>query len=153
MSVLNWGGPSKFEKTESTSGAPATGATWTDIDTPKDGTIKLTTTAGAETVALEEGGGVVDVRYARNTYQLEFDLYLKKGVVMPFTNEDGVVAGEWAFRLTPEDPTTDGFLIERSVVRVEESYSTADGTIYHVVARALKPKTGATVKKYTGPAA
>lgn len=148
MSVINWGRPSSFQKAESTNGAVAANAQWDDLDMPKDGTIKVSVTAGAETVAQEEGGGIVDIRYGKSTYQLEFDLFCKKGVTMPFTDDDGVVAGEFAFRLVPEDPTNSGFLIERSVVHIEESYSTADGTLYHVVARALKPANGKTLKPY-----
>lgn len=148
MSILSWG-KGLLETTPSVDGAPADSPKWTSIDTPKEGTLKLTPTAGTEVTATEEGGDVVDSRTGKTTYQLEFDLFVKKGVARPFTDNDGLITGEHAFRYTPEDDTTEGFLIERSSVRVEESYTTADGKLLHYVARCLKPKTGKTVKEYT----
>jgi hypothetical protein len=109
----------------------------------------LTPTAGAETTATEEGGGIVDARFAKNTYTLEFDLFVKKGGTRPFTDDDGVVAGEHAFRVVPEDNTCEGIQIDRGIVRVEEQYSTAEGKMLHHVVRCLRPATGNTVKPYT----
>ena len=146
MSILSWGKCS-ITKTTSTNGAPTTN--WAAIDTPKEDTTKLTTTAGNETTATEEGGAVVDARFARASYQLEFDLFVKKGGTRPFTDNDGVIEGEWAFRVTPEDNTCEGIQIDRSIVRVEESYSTADGKLLHYVVRCLRPASGNTVKPYT----
>lgn len=146
MAILSWG-KCTISHTTSNDGAPA--SSWTDIDTPKEDTTKLTTTAGQETIATEEGGDVVDARYSRSTYQLEFDLFVKKGVTRPFTDDDGVITGEHAFRVIPEDKTCEGIQIDRSILRVDESYSTADGKILHYVVRCLKPKSGKTVKPYT----
>lgn len=148
MAILSWG-KGLLETTPSVDGAPATNPTWTPIDTPKQDTVKLTPTAGTEVTANEEGGDVVDSRIGKTTYQLEWDNFVKKGVDRPFEDTDGVITGEHAFRYTPEDDTTEGFLIERSTVHCEESYSTADGKLLHYVARCLKPKSGKTVKPYT----
>lgn len=146
MSVLSWG-KCTLQTATSTNGAPST--TWTDIDTPKEDTTKLTATAGTEKTATEEGGDIVDVLYGKNTYQLEFDLFVKKGGTRPFTGNDGIVSGEHAFRVVPADDACEGIQIDRSVVRVEESYSTADGILLHYVAKCLKPAEGNTVKPYT----
>lgn len=146
MSLLSWG-KGLLETTTSTDGAA--GSNWTSIDTPKQDTLKLTPTAGQETTASEEGGDIVDSRTAKTTYQLEFDLFVKKGVERPWIDNDGIITGEHAFRYTPEDEATEGFLIDRSTVRCEENYSTADGKLLHYVVRCLKPKTGKTVKPYT----
>lgn len=148
MAILSWG-KGLLETTPSTDGAPASDATWNAIDTPKQDTVKLTPTAGTEVTANEEGGDVVDSRIGKTTYQLEWDNFVKKGVDRPFEDTDGVITGEHAFRYTPEDDTTEGFLIERASVHCEESYSTADGKLLHYVARCLKPKSGKTVKPYT----
>ena len=99
--------------------------------------------------ATEEGGEIVDSRTGKNTYLFEFDLFVKKGKERPFEDNDGIIAGEHAFRLTPEDEDCEGLQIDRSTVRVEESYSTADGKMLHYVVRCLKPATGKTVKPYT----
>lgn len=148
MSVLSWG-KCTITKIQSVNGAPSTQGSWGAIDTPKEGTTQLTTTAGQETVATEEGGGIVDVRFSRNSYQLEFDLFVKKGGTRPFDDEDGVIAGEWAFRVVPEDTACEGIQIDRSIVRVDQSYNTADGIMLHYVVRAMRPATGKTVKIYT----
>lgn len=148
MSVLSWG-KCKIQTTTSTNGAPASSGPWKDIDTPKEDTTKVTPTAGSEKTATEEGGELVDVRYGKNTYKLEFDLFVKKGKDRPFEDNDGPISGEHAFRVIPEDDTCEGCQIDRAVVRCDESYSTADGKLLHYVARCLKPATGKTVKPYT----
>ena len=146
MSILSWG-KCLIEHSTSTDGAP--GSDWTAIDTPKEDTTKLTPSAGTEVNATEEGGEIVDSRTGKNTYLFEFDLFVKKGKERPFEDNDGIIAGEHAFRLTPEDEECEGLQIDRATVRVEESYSTADGKMLHYVVRCLKPKTGKTVKPYT----
>ena len=143
MSILSWG-KCLIEHSTSTNGAP--GTNWTAIDTPKEDTTKLTPSAGTEVNATEEGGEIVDSRTGKNTYLFEFDLFVKKGKERPFEDNDGIIAGEHAFRLTPEDEDCEGLQIDRSTVRVEESYSTADGKMLHYVVRCLKPATGKTVK-------
>lgn len=147
MAVLSWG-KCKLETTPSKDGAPATSGSWKELDTPKEDTTKITPTAGTEKTATEEGGELVDVRYGKNTYTLEFDIFVKKGKERPFDDNDGLIEGEHAFRITPEDVECEGALIDRAVVRCDESYSTADGKMLHYVARCLKPKTGKTVKPY-----
>ena len=147
MALLSWGKPG-IETTESIDGAPAADAKWDTIDTPKDSTTKLTPTAGTETEALEEGGDIVDSRTGKNKYQFEFDHFVKKGFKRPWEDCDGIIKGEHAFRLTPEDEDCEGILIDRCQLRVEESYATADGIMLHYVAKVLKPKTGKMVKPY-----
>ena len=147
MALLSWGKPN-IETTTSTNGAPVTSATWTAIDVPKDTTTKLTPTAGTEVEAVEEGGDVVDSRTGKNKYQFEFDHFVKKGKTRPWEDTDGIIAGEHAFRLTPEDEDCEGIQIDRCTLRVEESYTTADGIMLHYVAKVLKPATGKMVKPY-----
>lgn len=148
MSILSWGKP-KIEYATSTGGEAGASASWTEFDTPKEDTTQLTTTAGEEVTATEEGGAIVDTRYKKTTYQLEFDLFVKKGTERPFTDSDGVISGEYAIRITPEDDTCEGIQIDRCVISVEESYTAADGKIMHFVCKCLKPKSGNTVKPYT----
>lgn len=147
MSVLSWGKP-KIETAPSTDGAPGASATWKEIDTPKEDTTKLTPTAGTEQEATEEGGELVDSRKGKNKYTFEFDLFVKKGKKRPWEDNDGVIAGEHAFRLTPEDEDCEGIQIDRSTLSLEDSYATADGILLHYVAKVLKPKEGKMVKPY-----
>lgn len=151
MSVLSWGKP-KIETTPCTDGAPATSATWKELPTPKEDTTQLTPTKGQEKTATEEGGEVVDVRYGKTTYELVYEIFVKKGETRPFADEDGIITGEHAVRVTPEDEECEGILLERTVVTCEESYSTADGKMLKYTHKALKPKTGKTLKPYTAKA-
>ena len=145
MAILAWG-KCKIEFANSVAGTPS--GIWTEIDTPKEDTTKITPTAGAEVTAIEEGGEVVDFRTAKNSYTFEFDLFVKKGVARSFDDNDGVIPGEFAFRITPEDASNEGVQIDRCSLRVEESYTTADGKILHYVAKCLKPASGKIIKPY-----
>lgn len=147
MAILSWG-KGKLETTPSTDGAVSDSATWKTIDTPKKDTLKITPTAGEEQTAQEEGGDEVDSRVGANSFLLEFDLFVKKGKKRPWDDSDGLITGEHAFRYTPEDEDTEGFLIERSSVSCEESYSTAEGKLLHYKARVLKPATGKKLKPF-----
>lgn len=146
MSQLSWGKPD-IETASSTNGAPVE-AKWAGVPTPKEDSTKLTPQAGTEKEASEEGGDLVDSRTGKNKYQFEFDLFVKKGEKRPWEDNDGVIEGEHAFRLTPEDPDCEGFQIDRCTLRVEESYTTAEGIMLHYVAKVLKPKEGKMVKPY-----
>lgn len=148
MATISWGKPSSFETTPSVAGAPADNAEWKDIETPKDGTLQINVTEGSEVLAQEEGGGIVDIRYNANTYELQFTEFVKKGKEPVFSDADGVVAGEHAFRFLPEDDSCEGRQIDCTIVRVVETFTTADGILRQYKARAKKPKTGKTVKKY-----
>lgn len=145
MAILSWG---KCKIEHSVSNGMA-GTNWTELDTPKENTTKLTPTAGTVQEAKEEGGAVVDSRIGKNSYEFEFDLFVKKGVTRPFDDDDGVITGEHAFRVTPEDTACEGILIDRSSLRVEERYSTEEGKMLHYVAKVLKPTTGKMVKPFT----
>ena len=146
MAILSWG-KDRIQHSESVAGAPT--GVWNELDTPKEDTTKLTPTAGTVTEAKEEGGEVVDSRSTKNSYELEFDLFVKKGTPRPFDDNDGVIPGEHAFRVIPEDESCEGIQIDRATLRVEESYSTAEGKMLHYVAKVLKPASGKMVKPYT----
>jgi len=149
MATISWGKPSLFQTKPSVDGAPATSGEWKDIETPKEGTLQITATEGAEHTAPEEGGGLVDVRFDANTYEMQFQEYVKKGRTSVFEDEDGLIPGEHAFRFLPMDDACEGRQIDKAVVRVTETYTVADGILRLYKARGLKPKTGNTVKKFT----
>ncbi len=148
MSTISWGKPSKFETTPSINGAPAEIAEWKSIETPKDGTLQINVTEGSEVTANEEGGGLVDIRFNANTYELSFTEFVKKGKQSVFEDEDGIVAGEHAFRFLPEDDECEGRQIDCAIVRVAETFTTADGILRAFKARGKKPAKGNTVKPY-----
>lgn len=146
MSVLSWG-KYTLEHATSTDGAP--GSEWTKIDTPREGSGTLTPTQGTEVNATEEGGDVVDSRRSKTTYAFDWYNFVKKGTPRPFTDDDGIIAGEHALRITPEDEACEGIQIDRCTITVQEEFTAADGKLLHYTAKCLKPKEGKTVKPYT----
>ncbi len=148
MAILSFG-KCTIAHSPSENGAPtAANDAWKALDTPKNGTVKLTPSVGTEIKALEEGGGLVDYNVGYNEFTFEFDQFVKKGKANDFDDEDGLISGEHAFRVIPNDPTCKGIQIDRSVLRVEESYNTTDGIIRHYVGKVLKPKAGNMVKPF-----
>lgn len=145
--ILSWGKPTISWKT-STNGQPASGS-WTIIDTPKEDTTQLTSSAGDNVEAKEEGGELVDVMFKKNTYTLEFDIFVKKGKALPWTDTDGIVSGEYAIEITPEDQNCVGIQIDRCTLRAETNYTSADGITVHYTATPLKPASGKMVKLLT----
>ena len=106
--------------------------------------------ASAWGLATREGGSAVDVRYNRSNYQLEFDIFVQKGKPRPFSDRDGNIVGEHAFRIMPEGEGCEGIQIDRCMLRVEESFSTSEGKLLHYVAKILRPAQGKSVKPWTG---
>ena len=147
MSVLSWG-KNTLKIKDSVNGAPATAGDWKELETPKQDSTQLTTTAGDEVTANEEGGARVDVRYGDSSYELAFDHFLKKGATDPFQDKEknGNIEGEHAIQVIPEDTACFGIQIDRCIMRREIAYTTADGITYHYVAKCLKPATGNIVK-------
>lgn len=143
MSLIPWGKPT-IKITTSTAGAP--GSSWKAIDTPKEETTKLTTELGEEVEATEEGGAVVDSYRKKGKATLEFTLFLKKGLPLPWTDEDGIIAGEHAIQVIPEDPTATAIQIDSCKLSCRYDYTSKDGTLVTYTAKALKPKTGNMVK-------
>ncbi|MBD3591490.1 hypothetical protein [Bacteroides sp. GM023] len=150
MAQLSWGKPTiEFGKCGANGAAPTT---WTKLAyDPVESSTKLTPTKGEKKEAKVEGGENEAVKYARNTYAFEFEVRAAKDRVKPIADADGVVEGEYAFRLTPEDATCEGILIERSVVSLEESYDTAEGKKWKYTVDVLKPASGNQVKPYLAP--
>ena len=113
MAQLSWGKPTiEFAECD---GAEALKFKPLGYD-PVEGSTKLTPTKGEKKEAKVEGGENEAVKYAKSTYTFEFEIRAAKGRTKPIEDEDGVVADEYAFRLTPENPECEGFLIERSAV-------------------------------------
>lgn len=157
MAVLNWGECDLFHAVPEGGAAPKTKSGWKELPTPKEDSTKLTSNEGTDKEAREEGGAIVDFLPGKNSYTLEFDLYVKKGetekdsVQWLLDAVDGVVPGEHSFRVESQDKDCWSILIERATVKVTDAYTAADGSTLHVKATALKPKEGNTVKYYNDP--
>ena len=111
---LSWGKCTiKIGKLQSSGEAPSS---WIDIPTPVENSTKLTPTKGAKKEAKIEGGENEAVKYAANTYTFEFEIRAGKGRRKPVEDTDGVITGEYAVKLQPEDKTVEGIIIDRSVL-------------------------------------
>lgn len=139
--ALSWGKPKIWVK-----GLSGTDNKWREIPTPAENTTELQTEKGDKTEARVEGGDNEDVRYGKNNYALVMDIRKAIGRETPIENDEGVVNVEYSVALQPEDPAAPGFIIDRSEVSVEDSYTAADGAIWRITFDALKPTAGKKVK-------
>lgn len=135
MSVTTWGKPSIYVRNLS----DATN-NWKKLDTPKEDTTQLNPTKGDTTEAKEEGGGIVDSKTTKSTYELVYQEFIKKGLPQPFPTIDGIIEGNYAIAVQPEDAENPGCYIGNSTVSVEESYSSADGALMQYTHKALVPE-------------
>ena len=141
---LSWGKPViKIGKLGDGGKAPTS---WIDIPTPVENSTKLTPTKGDKKEAKIEGGENEAVKYAANTYTFEFELRAGKGRAKPVEDIDGIISGEYAVKLQPEDPTVEGIVIDRSVMSMEETFDTENGKKWKYTFDVLKPSTGNQVK-------
>ena len=148
MSKVSWGKP-KLEIAPITNG---TIGAYGVLPTPVKDSTQLTTGKGDKLEAPLEGGELADVRYDKNKYTCEFELYKTKGTTKPIDDNDGIVETEYALRLTPEDPTNEGFLMKRASVSVEDTWSAKIGHKWKYTFEALKPDTGKLLEPYTASA-
>lgn len=144
---LAWGKPRIKIAKLNEDGSGAVKGAWLELPTPVENSTKLTVTKGSKKEAKIEGGGNEAVRYGANTYALELEIRGLKGRTKPIVDFDGIIQGEYALLLQPEDKTVEGYQIDRCSVSVEDSFDAENGTIWKYTFEALKPKTGEQVKR------
>lgn len=141
MSVTTWGKPTIYVRDLS-----AESNNWKKLDTPKEDTTQLNPTKGDTSEAKEEGGAIVDSKTKKSTYELVYQLFIKKGVAQPFPTIDGLIEGNYAVAVQPEDAENPGIYIGKSEVSVEESFTSADGALMQYTHKALVPDGDAVAK-------
>lgn len=146
MAVLSWGKPKVEYALVGESGTPGTYETFPEI---VEGTAQLTTEEGNVLEATEEGGEMVDTRTSANKYTFTLTLFAKKGETKPIADANGVITGYYAVRLTPEDPAAVGFVMDKTSVSCQETWTSEEGTRWTYTFRGLKPATGNIVKPYS----
>jgi hypothetical protein len=147
MSIIKWG---KYTLEI----APLTGSTigaFQAIQTPVDGSFALNVEEGDKKEAFIEGGERIDVKKSANKYSFEFEVYIGAGLPKPIQDNDGIITGEYAIRLIPEDASLEGFLMKRASVSVTESFTSADGHKAKYTFESLKPASGKMLEPYTAP--
>lgn len=148
MSVLSWGKPT-IEVCKLVDGGLPNSPEWKAMPEIVSDTTKLNTEQGEKKEAVAEGGEIVDVRYSKSKYSLEFELFVKKGDSKPIEDEDGVILENYTVRLTPEDESCEGFIMDNTSVSCVETWTSADGKRWKYTFSGLKPKTGNILKPYT----
>lgn len=142
--ALSWGKPHIKIGKYGTDGANPT--QWIELPTPIENTTKLTAQKGEKKEAKIEGGENEAVKYAANTYAVELEIRAMKGRTKPVEDVDGIVSGEYALLLQPENPAVEGIQIDRCVISCEDSYDSEGGTKWKYTFDVLKPKTGNQIK-------
>jgi hypothetical protein len=146
MAVLSWGKPKVEIGVVGANGAAPT--TWTVLPEIVQDSTQLTSEQGEKIDAMEEGGGIVDSRRKANSYSLTLTLFVKKGDSKPIEDIDGIIADNYAVRLTPEDSETEGFIMDKTTVSVTETWNSADGKRWAYTFDGLKPKEGKVLKPF-----
>ena len=147
MSKLSWGKPT-IEIAPITNG---TIGTYIKLPTPVEESTQLTTDEGDRQEARTEGGDLVDVRRGKNSYSCVFELFKTKGATKPIEDIDGVITQEYSLRLTPADPTNDGWLMPRASVSIQDTWSANDGYKWQYTFEALLPDDGKMLQEYKAP--
>ena len=142
MAVLTWGEPKVEVGAWSGSTAPST---WKALPEIKQDTATLETEAGDKTEALDEGGNVVDTRTAKSKYTFTCQIFRKNGEEKPIADTDGVITANYGVRLTPEDSSLTGWQMAKTSVSCQESWSSADGTMWTYTFSGIKSDSSTTI--------
>lgn len=135
MAVIGWGKPSIYVQE-----LGSTKNEWIKIDTPKEDTTQLNPTKGDTMQATEEGGGTVDRKQKKSSYELAYQLFIKKGKAQPYQTIDGVIEGNYRVAVQPEDAEIPGVYLGNTTIGSEESLSTSDGSLINYTHSALIPE-------------
>jgi hypothetical protein len=145
--VLPWGKYNVFIKDLDAGEA----AKWTLLPTPKEQTVALNPTQGEKLEAKEEGGGIVDSKRAKSTYEVVYALFQKKGEKHPLADKtvDGMVIGNYALAIQPaEDTAVQGIYCGKTTIAAEDSLSSQEGGATQYTHSCVIPE-GDTVAKVT----
>ena len=137
MSKIGWGKPRIFIKR-----IDGSDSTWKEVPTPVQDSTSLETTKGDKLEEMLEGGMNEDVLYMASAYALSYQVRDAKDKTMPFTDNDGVVDGEWQCAVQPQDPLVPGVMIHRSIVSAETRYTAQEGFSKVYTHESLRPDTG-----------
>lgn len=135
MSVTSWGKCALFAQEVGSKKNE-----WFKLPTPKDGTTTVTPTKGDTMTQVEEGGGIVDRKTKKSTYEAAYQLFIKKNQSQPFKTIDGIVEGNYRLAIQPEDPELPGVYMGNTTVGAEEVYTTETGALITYTHSALIPE-------------
>lgn len=126
--VLPWGKYNVFVK--DLDAASDNGYDWILLPTPKEQTVAVNPSEGDKLEAKEEGGGIVDARRSKSTYEVAYELFQKKGEAHPLAAKtvDGMVIGNYALAIQPaEDTAVQGIYVGKSTIGASDALNSQDG--------------------------
>jgi hypothetical protein len=127
-----------------------TDLTWLNMLTPVQDSFAFNVEDGEKLEAFIEGGERVAVRRDNSKYSFEFDVHVGSNA-KPIADDDGIISGEYALRVIPENTSLPGFLMPRCSVSVQETFTSKEGHKVKYTFEALKPETGKMLEEYTVP--
>ncbi len=139
MAVLSWGKPQVEYALLNADGTPGEFRAFPEI---VQGTATLEAAEGDLLEAKQEGGERVDARRSASSYTFKLSVFAKKNSTKPIEDTNGIVTGNYALRLTPEDPAAIGFAMARASVSAGESWTAEQGTYWNYTFEGLAPVGG-----------
>jgi hypothetical protein len=124
---------------------------WKTVFTPVQDSFALNVEEGEKLEAFIEGGERIAVKKDKNKFSFEFEVFIADELSKPIADDDGLIEGEYSIRVTPENPTLDGFIMKRAAVSVTETFTSKDGHKAKYVFEALKPSSGKMLESYITP--
>lgn len=140
---LSWGKPKVNVGLRGLGTAPTT---WMTEHAIVENSAKLTPSKGTKKEAKIEGGENEAVKYNKNTYVFEYEVRVMDGRNPIIQDNDGLVEGEYALQLIPENPAVSGFIIDRAAVSVEDTWDAENGAKKKYTYDVLVPEQGNQVK-------
>ena len=147
--IISWGKP-KLEYVKFENGEMPQTPTWKAFPTPVENSTKLETEEGDSKEAKVEGGEIIATRKNASKYKLEFEIYETDDLVIPIPDEDGIILDQYAVRLSPENSSAKGFIMDKTNVSSVKTWDSEIGGKIKYTFTALKPKTGKMLKEYNG---
>jgi len=140
---LSWGKPKVNVGMRGDGTAPEL---WMAEHSIVENSAKLTPSKGTRKEAKIEGGELEDVKYNKNTYVFEYEVRVMRGRTPRIEDNDGLVVGEYALQLIPENASVSGFIIDRAAVSVEDTWDAENGAKKKYTFDVLVPEQGNQVK-------
>lgn len=150
MATVSWGAPTlEFMKLSSTVKVPPAGSWASQTGYFKlEGNVlledssQLNTTEGEVKSLRNEHGEDVDRKQMPASYQFVTSVIKKKGETLVATGlspVNGVVAGDWAMRLIPEDAATTGFIFRKCSIGTSKGWNADQGALDNITVNGLLP--------------
>lgn len=105
-----------------------------------EGSTTLETSAGEEKTLKNAFGLDVDSKVKPSSYTFNTSVIRQKtDATDVIESNNGIVSGEWAFRLVPEDEGTLGFVFRKCSISVSKAWSEDNGVLENLTIKGVQP--------------